>query len=44
MGEETTRYKAEQILREIIHYATMIDKLITSKVEKKIREGREALS
>lgn len=39
METEHTGDKAEQTLREIIHYATMIDKLIASKLEKKTSES-----
>ena len=35
MGEETTRDKAEKTLREIIHYSTMIEKIIASEFEEK---------
>ncbi len=39
MREETTRDKAEQIIQKIIHYSTMIDKIIASKLEEKTRES-----
>ncbi len=39
METEDTGDKAEQMLREIIRYATMIDKIIASKLEENTSES-----
>lgn len=44
MGEETATDKAEQTLREIIHYLTMIEKIIDSKLEEKTSESGKSFS
>lgn len=44
MVEQETKDRTEQALREIIHYSTIIEKIIKAKLEDKINESRKLFS